>query len=368
MPFDPAKGGAWPKIAVALSNQLFSLNRDSNCHITSVNVLPTGQNLYNYLKRATQQNNTLVIVRIRPSPGNFQESIDPNWFQTRPPTRTLISQIGIHPGGWTQCDGYTQERFRAVDDIGDEILAIQRKAVSDGWQVFGFEPANEPNTEWYSYETRPSLDNQSSWQAMDTYFANLYDYVHNNAGSLTIRVFTPPMAQGAYAEKNNLAAVLNGCPSFAFSGYSQMPLTFNSGGPKNDGYSWHNYFIQGKEGWDLCPDGQHVSLYFPDPMSTNIQNHLNLADIISEADLASPQMNWGNPLTDKDAQPDAAAASIRQFLHDDFAVDYVAVWLLNDNNDPNDLTNAEHQWHQAYSDSGGFRAWFINWWYGSENP
>lgn len=141
-----------------------------------------------------------------------------------------------------------------------------------------------------------------------------------------------------------------------------MPLTFNSGSPKNDGYSWHNYFIQGKEGWALCPNGQHVSLYFPDPMSSNIQNHYRSA-IMSEADLAPPQMNMGNPITDKDAQPDATALSIRQFLYYDYPVERVAVWLLNDN-----TGNAKHEWSQAYSSINGIRTWFINWWYGSENP
>jgi hypothetical protein len=377
-PFDPAKGGAWPKIAVALSHQLFTVNRDANCHITSVDIKPTGQSLYDYLKRATQQNNTMVIVRIYPSPGNFEESIDPNWPnpQTRPPTRTLISQVGIHPdpAHWTQCQGYEQERFRSVDDIGDEILAIQRYVHDRGWDVFGFEPANEPNAEWFANPAnpdppKPAHYNRESWPAMDPYFANLYDYVHANAGSLTIRVFTPPMAQGANAETGNTGAVQGGCQPFGdgtWSGYGEMPLTFNSGSPKNDGYSWHNYFIQGKESWATCPDGQHVSLYFPEPMSSNIQYHRRSA-IISEVDLAPPQMQWENPVTDKDVQADMAAASIQKFLHDDYAVEYAAVWLLNDNN----FTSSEypkHAWSEAYDSFKGIRAWFIKWWYGSEYP
>ena len=371
-PFDPAKGGAWPKIAVALSHQLFTVNRDANCHITDVVINPNGQSLYNYLKKATQQGDTWVIVRIYPSPGNFQESIDPNWpdLNTRPRGRTLINQVGVHPdpANWTQCEGYEQERFRSVDDIGDEILAIQRTVHDQGWDVFGFEPANEPNAEWFANPVNPDLTPKpayyepGSWQAMDPYFANLYDYVHSKAGSLTIRVFTPPMAQGANAETGNTGAVQGGCQPFAFSGYEQMPLTFNSGSPKNDGYSWHNYFIQGKESWANCPDGQHVSMYFPEPMSTNIQNHYR-SSLISEADLAPPQMQWENPVTDKDAQADMAAASIQKFLHDDYPVERVAVWLLNDN-----TGTAKHEWAQAYTPTLGPRSWFIKWWYGSENP
>jgi hypothetical protein len=375
-PFDPTQGGAWPKIAVALSHQLFTVNRDANCHITNVSINPKGQNLYNYLKRAAQQNNTMVMIRIYPSPGNFQESIDPNWpdLNTRPRGRTLITQVGVHPdpAHWTQCQGYDQNRFRSVDDIGDEILAIQRKTHEQGWDVFGFEPANEPNAEWYANPQQPDTPpippyyEKGSWQAMDPYFANLYDYVHANAGTLTIRVFTPPMAQGANAETGNTGAVQGGCQPFAFSGYEQMPLTFNSGGPKNDGYSWHNYFLQGREAWATCPTGQHVSLYFPEPMSSNIQYHRRSA-IMSEVDLAPPQMQWNNPVTDKNAQADVAAASIQKFLHDDYAVEYAAVWLLNDNNF-NSSDYAKHAWSEAYDSFSGIRAWFLKWWYGSEYP
>lgn len=96
-------------------------------------------------------------------------------------------------------------------------------------------------------------------------------------------------------------------------------------------------------------------------MSSNIQFHRRSA-IISEADLAPPQMDWDNPVTDKDVQADMAATSIRKFLYCDYPVERIAVWLLNDN-----TGTAKHEWAQAYSSVNGIRAWFINWWYGSEN-
>jgi len=192
-PLDRAQGGIWPKVAVALSNQVFNFNRDANCRIIGVSV--KNWTLFNYLRRAAQEGGTRVIFRIYPSPGNFEESIDPNWVdpRTRPAGRTLITQPGVRPGGWSQCGN--EWRFRPVDDIGDEMLAIQRFILWHAppgyhWQAFGFEPANEPNVEWYSRPhpegqmPQPSYLEAASWQAMDQYFANLYDYVQAHRGYL----------------------------------------------------------------------------------------------------------------------------------------------------------------------------------------
>lgn len=374
-PFDPDKNGAWPKIATVLSHQVFSVVRDPvTCRITDVTV--RNSNLYNYLRKATLQGDTWVIFRIYPSPGNFEESIDPLWPdpKTRPSGRTLITEIDKLPGDGSvsQCDGYANDLFRTARDVGDEILAIQRYiAVNESpgsrWQAFGFEPANEPNVEWYSnpegQEPNPAYYQPESWQAMDQYFANLYDYVHDNAGGLSIRVLTPPMAQNAYAEMRNVTTPWSPCDKFAFSGYEVMTRTFNSGSPKNDGYSWHNYWIKGREAWAGCPNGQHVSMWFPDIMSTTIRSRVA---VITEADLAPPQLGMENPLTDKDAEPEGAAVSIRDFLYYEpgFTANRIAVWLLHDDNPD----NVKHTWSQAYTPTVGFRAWFTQWWYQDEIP
>jgi len=362
-PLDGTQGGIWPKVAVALTNQVFNISRDANCRINGVSVKnPT---LFGYLRRAVQEGGTQVIFRVYPSPGNFEESIDPNWPdpRTRPAGRTLITQPGVRPGGWSQCGN--EWRFRPVDDIGDEMLAIQRYILWQAppgyqWQAFGFEPANEPNVEWYGYDTQPALNQQEAWQAMDEYFANLYDYVQANRGYLPIRVLTPPMGQSAYAETRNVNS--EDCPPFEFSGYAVMSRVFNSANPKNDGYSWHNYWIQGREAWAGCPNGQHVSMWFPAMMASNIDNDVRPA-VITEADLASPGQGMGNPLTDKDARPQETAVSIRDFLYHEARADWIAVWLLND-----DSGNVEQMWHQAYTPIVGLRPWFTAWWYGRETP
>jgi hypothetical protein len=376
-PFDPALGGTWPKIAVALTRQVFNITRDTTtCRINGMSV--KNPYLYDFLRRATQQGGTRVIFRVFPSPGNFEESILPNWniddpFASGIKGRTLIVDQYATPSGKSQC-GNTS-RFRSVSDIGDEIIAIQRYILwvapfGYQWQAYGFEPANETNTEWYDYSTQPGRHQRQSWKNMDQYFANLYDYVQANRGFLPVSVFTPPMAQNAYAEMRNVTTDHYPCDPFgdgSFSGYEVMTRTFNSLNPKNDGYSWHNYWANGKEDWADCPNGQHVSMWFPSAMNQMIQNGSRPA-IITESDLDSIGHGMGNTL-DKESQPWAAAVSIRDFIWNEPRAARVAVWLLNDNNDPTNPANAEHQWHQAYTSTVGFREWFIDWWYSlSEIP
>lgn len=276
-PFDPTvsgKSAAWPQIVVALSNQVFNIGRDSNCHITSSTISVRNSTIYNYLKRASLGGTTAVMIRVYPSPGNFEQSIQPGWENesTRPPGRTLNSVVGYRPGGWSLCDNAW--RFRPVDDVADEMLAIQRYAISQGWQVYGFEPANEPNIEWYFNQT--------------------------------LQQCTTP-----------------------------------------------------------CNGGMHVSLFFPSPMSTNIAGGVR-ASFITEADVAPPQWNWGNPCTNKDVNPTCTSNSLRDFL------DYernasggagarrIAAWLLSD-----DTGVATHTWAQAWNGTG-FRLWFQCWWYSQE--
>jgi hypothetical protein len=373
-PLDPAQGsgGVWPQVAVVLSSQVFTVTRDANCKILTSGISIRSTNLYNYIKRAAQGGTTAVMVRVYPSPGNFAESIDPSWpiTLTRPAGRTLLSGVGQRPGGWSQCNN--EWRFRTVDDIGDEMLAIQRYASNDGWQVFGFEPANEPNVEWYSNpappdgnEPSPSYLIPDAWHDMDDYFSIIYGYVQSAKGSTSIRVFTPPMSQNANAEIASVRSEETPCEEFDFSGYEEMTQTFNSPHPANDGYSWHNYFNQTKEQWADCPNGMHVSMWFPQHMTYNIINGFRLA-FITEADLAPPQFVWDNLVTNKDTQAVSAANSIRDFLDyernasNGWGARRVAVWLLHDDTD-----NQQHTWAQAWNGTA-FRQWFNEWWYRQE--
>lgn len=367
-PFSPPVG-MWPRIVVVQSNQVFTITRyeKPNCRINGVIV--KSQSLLTYLQQAAQVG-TRVIIRISPSPGNFEESTNSLWpdKKTRPAGRTLITEADVRPENWLQCDN--DWRFRPVDDVGDEILVIQRY-ISDhyNWQVYGFEPANEPNVEWYARPDpeavmpSPSYLQPDSWQAMDQYFATLYDYVHANEKVLPVRVLTPPMSQSAYAETHDIHSDLAGCLMFDFSGYEEMELTYNSDEPKNDGYSWHNYWIEGRERFQSCPYGQHVSMWFPVTMTENIQDGTRPA-VITEADLASPRQGMGNPIISKDVNPDLVATSIRTFLFYEEKAENIAIWLLNDDTGG----QTDHTWHQAYTPPDGFRAWFTIWWNGNENP
>lgn len=371
-PFDPSHShtGIWPKLVVAQSSQVFNVERDSDdCHITGISI--KNQNLYDYLSRAAREGDAWIVIRIEPSPGNFAESADPDWTpdpDNRPLGRTLLTGVGELPGGWSMCGN--NWRFRPTDDIGNEILAIQRfvlwetvPAGQPAWSVFGFEPANEPNAEWYRMgitPTIPALDQEVAWLAMDEYFAAVYDYVHSNAGELPVRVLTPPMSQHAFAETHDLLDVDNQCPVLPFSGYEVMSNVFDSTTPKNDGYSLHNYWAVGREVWHTCysaTPGHHVTMYVPANMNHMLIHHLRKA-VITEADLTSEGMAWNSDLLDKDAEPQRAASSIRDFLFYEDRADAIAVWLLNDNI----VDNTEHHWHQAYSATIGFRAWFNLWW------
>jgi hypothetical protein len=311
-----------------------------------------------------------VIFRINPSKGNFEESILASDLSSIP-TRTLHSEVGYRPGNWDLCNNFW--RFRPVDDIGDEILAIQRFTLwyapivgKPSWSAYGFEPANEPNIEWYhlgNNSTIPALDEPASWEAMDDYFSGVYDYVHANIGALpAVNVLTPPMAQHAYAEERNLGDVSNNCPDFAFSGYFTMDKVFNSSLPKNDGYSWHNYWPAGGERWEWgdCPTGHHLSMYFPSLMQENIDNSLRLG-IITEADLSSPQMGYSSTISTKEMYTQTAE-SLRNFIQYEQRAQVIAVWLLHDNVE----ANTEHHWHQAYTTTIGFRDWFTSWWFAAE--
>lgn len=375
-PFDGtrAPSATWPRITVNLSRQVFNVGRDANCRITKATISVRNAALYNYLRNAALSGQVSVMLRIWPSPGNFEESIQPTWFDPnqRTSSRTLIIDEDRRPGNWLACSN--DERFRTIADIGDEILAIQGYVQDRGWAFYGFTPANEPNVEWYGAygNTRafPDYTQGGPWAAMDEYFYRIYDYVHSRQGAMPVRVFTPPMAQNANAEVKPVVGNPS-CVDNVFSGYAWMVYTFDSLNPKNDGYVWHNYFIAGKESWTDCPNGQHVSKYFPANMARMIRENIRPAYIL-EADLAPPQFGWGNSITNKGFQASQSATSIRSFLYQEASASggqgakRIAAWLLNDDCNNANAPCPQHQWAQAYNSNPGtnyFFEWFNQWWF-----
>jgi hypothetical protein len=362
--------GNWPKVIVAQSRQVFNIDRDEECKL--INVLVANWNAY-FLLRDAARHGSQVVIRIMPSPGNFAESITADWQDQ--PNRTMIESSWPYyretPGGVSQCN--MDGNFRTASDIGDEMLAIQLYTANDPnyWQVWGFEPANEPNIEWYRYGTDatfPALNQYSAWQDMDGYFSSIYEYVTRTVRerypTLSMRVLTPPMSQSAYAERVSV----QDCSYFLLqgsgaSGYEAMGV-FDAEDPFNDGYSWHNYFAQGKETYGPCPIGHHVSTAFSPNMNYWLDNHL-LPGVITEADLADPDMGYGGSITDKDTNPTATFNSLNGFVTQETRAQAVAVWLLNDNNTGNPGTHSRHIWHEAYNtdtEPGRFRDWFWQWW------
>lgn len=178
-----------------MSDQFYNVVRDPNTHrITGVT---TGRpTTLSYLQRASQAG-VHIIIRIQPSPGNF-------WQDSASNHRLLLFAIDYtHWDG--DCRRWENGCHRSPDDIGDHIIAIHNYNSNNGINEWGFEPANEPNIEWYHQTARnefpDTLPNQSmvlAWQDMDAYFRAIYNYV--KARNPSIRVLTPAMAQGQYAE------------------------------------------------------------------------------------------------------------------------------------------------------------------------
>ncbi len=350
---DGDNGGVWPRSVVVQSKQVYNVWRspEAPCEVAGAGVRGDRDVIHDYLKRAAQAG-VWVIIRIAPSPGNFEDWDDPE-------RRNHQLRSDTVPAGGDYCGGKF-DLFRAIDDVAAEMDAIHTRNQINGWTEFGFEPANEPNTEWYDPDSIPAIDEAEAWRDMNDYFGVLYDYVQSHFSDA--HVFTPPMAQTAYAEGVNIedgeceSMLVEDSPGVRFwPGYDYM---WNTYAVKNDGYSWHNYYWQGQETWTECPNGQHVSYHFP----TWLQGELDFSSkprLVTEVDLASPwQMSGGNPLADKDtADGNTAAASLRQFAQTEERADVVVVWLLS--NDEAD--REEYDWHEAYS-GDTIRPWFDAWW------
>jgi len=387
--------GAYPAVVVVLSAQVYEVQSRRSatppCNIQDATV--KNSYIFNYLTEA-QAHGTRVIIRIYPSPGNFNDYFDPG------------SEHDLKTDPGPVSGDYCNENWkntRAVDDIAAEMKAIYDVNVNNGWNrtTFFFEAANEPNLEWY-YEpwkedpnVSPPAFDANSWRAMDQYFKNVY--LEAKSRDLNIRVLTPPMAQAVYAEER-LDFQNNTCEAtglwvdtgtIASSGYAHMPLTQYS---YNDGWSWHDYWKPGLEWWQqaYCQHSNvsgHVYQAFPEALRATIAGSTRPA-FISEADIISPCSNGEiSPgrinLFNKDDAADQTQESIWRFIQQanwsGQGSDYVAVWALSISYRDPETTgvncadwveegneNMELAWHEAYRDqpvNGSYeREWFRLWW------
>ncbi len=392
------QGAIWPSMIVVLSNQVYNIVRanDDLCTIQRAEIrLPR---MFDYLRRATQAGSK-VVIRIYPSPGNFEDwaitdPADPGYRQNR----TLVAD---YPVGGDNCQ---PQFYRSPQDLADEMGAIHTLNLENGFSEFGFEPANEPNIEWYdSIVSRPENFKPEVWVAMNRYFSRIYEL----AGDEGYRIFTPPMAQSQFADGIDLISCneryLYSETDQKVTGYWRMQELL---GQKSHGFSWHNYWDWGKEDYVACEEGgQHISFHFPQWMR-DLLREMGKPVILSEADLFSPLQLASAPIKDKNnadyASPAEIAGSMQQF----FAAEWrdggygddshygvepdLAIWLLNDNicdegrcpADDSCLQNydpdapgycaLDHNWHEAYRDVGGElsveREWFGLWYAGAEEP
>jgi hypothetical protein len=372
-PIDGTSGGIFPAAVVVKSDQLYEVwHGGDKCADVAINPQPHAPKLFEYLKKAAAAK-TLVIIRISPSPGNFVDWNDP--AQTNHHLTTTV------PAGNTYCQlpntwewGYM--KYRAVGDIAKEIEQIHNMNQANGWQEYAFEPANEPNAEWYTSTLKeqgnnvshPLIDEVVTWQEMNAYFSALYDAVKALPNGNNIKLLTPPMSQSHYAEPVKVQDAqcnpqrLSDMNTF---GYEVMRAVYET---KNDGLSWHSYWTYGHE--SILPycgggAGEHVSMTFPDWMYNQVMYGSKLT-FITEADLASPGQKMGSTLTDKDANTANTRISIQTFFRVEPSPVRPVMWLLNNNFTEPITENIEIKWHQAYTPTTGIRPWFDDWWPKSE--
>ncbi|MFN8488727.1 MAG: hypothetical protein U0350_14090 [Caldilineaceae bacterium] len=116
----------------------------SPCLVSKVTVRTP--HLYAYLTQAIQ-NKTKVVIRIYPSPGNFKDYNSPGEHHEL--------RIDQRPAGGDYCgsdQSQKSDKYRDILDIVSEMNAIWQLNSANGWSQdrFFFEPANEPNNEWYT--------------------------------------------------------------------------------------------------------------------------------------------------------------------------------------------------------------------------
>lgn len=205
---------------VIQSSQVYSLSRaprtnpTSVCRITGVTLKLTGEgepyNVYNYLTSAVAAG-VEVVIRITPSPGNFVDYAAPG--------QGHHLSNATQPAGGDYCDidedgKRDDEKFRDILDLAQEMNAIYTINKQNGWpaNAFFFEPANEPNYEWYKQlideekadTLSPYMSHKDAWIEMDEYFAALYDQA--KALNTELQILTPPMPQRLFGEHFGLGS------------------------------------------------------------------------------------------------------------------------------------------------------------------
>ncbi len=392
--------GAYPAVVVVLSNQVYTISRSttSPCNIISASVLHS--HVFNYLTDA-QAHGTRVVIRLYPSPGNFTDWDQGGSIERR--SHNLQGSGG--PAGTDYC-GDNPTKFRGFDDLADEMDAIYDVNFSNGWNpnLVYFEPANEPNKEWYADIKYPDsggeivlvpyIDDATAWRQMDIYFANTYNAA--KARNPSIRVLTPPMAQQLMAEERQDFQNSACLPTQLWvdgnlidsAGYQYMSMTQLA---LNDGWSWHDYWKPGLEWWQpaYCQGNGavsgHVFQAFPMTLRDTIAATPKPA-IITEADMAAPcggffRTNYVNKDESANAMQESMWRFIQQVNHNGQGADLVAGWLLSISYTDPAWTgvdcgllkgNEEIAWHEAYRDqpvNGSYeREWFRLWWLRPEAP
>ncbi|MFN8488717.1 MAG: hypothetical protein U0350_14040 [Caldilineaceae bacterium] len=407
----------WPAAVVIQSNQVYSFTRDTTrrCWVNGATVKQNNGKdyaVYDYLTKAiSRTNGTIVVIRITPSPGNFSDYDHPGKTHN-----LLATEI---PAGGDYCgDAETQkhkvEKYRDIHDLAAEMEAIYQVNQAHGWPTdhFYFEPANEPNYEWYQKlidvdkvkDLIPNVDNKQAWIDMDDYFAALYDQAKQLNPDL--QILTPPMAQRLFGEHFGLGTcetwkVQEGGQHAGFDFmkkiYGYDYATTNQVPAKADSFGLHNYWRAGQETWDakggvsfdaycdyehdgikdlpkaLTPMSDHITQYFPDGMAVTMRQS-GKPVLMTEADLLAPCPQATTSLIRKETLPSdlfdyssATSASLTTFIQQEFWARYVMAWLLvNEYEGSTDCdTNSEINWHEAYRENGQARGWFTLWWSGT---
>lgn len=338
--------------------------------------------LYRYLTEGVTQHNMKVVIRITPSPGNFSD------YNALGDHHVLLT-TEAPPNGQTYCNdsaGDTNTKihqYRDILDIAKEMRAIYTLNKVYDWpsDAFFFEPANEPNQEWYEHHVKngvanlnPNVDNKKAWIAMDDYFAALYDRAVGLQPNL--QILAPSMSQDLYGEHYDIGTCIpktvvdgNGRSGLDFMkkvyGYDIGIKAYTT--PKADGFAWHNYWRKGHERWlppynggqqptqlpptvdDYCDAHQPVDPDEPNPykpptdhffqyLSDGMQQSIGvLPTFITEADLKSPcQLDEAGAATSKDADAVGTSKSLLTFIEEEtqayhdtgYGAQYVIVWVL----------------------------------------
>jgi hypothetical protein len=405
---------------IGYTADVYDLQRfDSLCQVSGASVKTVdgkAYELYRYLTEGVIHHHVKVVIRITPSPGNFSDFTNPGG------THVLLTDEKP-PGDNDYCgDSNTKvHQYRDILDIAKEMDAIYRLSVdTHKWPAANlfFEPANEPNYEWYQRlvddgvaDLVPKIDNKQAWIDMDEYFAALYDRAIGLQPNL--QILAPSMSQGLFGEHyplgscNNEDMVVvggNGRTGLDFMKkvYGYDIWTGQDSTPKADGFAWHNYWRRGRERWlppfglpqipptvdDYCqvsdqyePYSDHLFQY----LSAGMQQSISLLPtFITEADLMSPcQLRVPGAAVSKDAAATETSDSLRTFITQEaeayqntgYGAQYVIAWLLVNQypdeegacragGDPQRGLNHNYEinWHEAYREDGQEREWFQLWW------